>query len=308
MDLTEVQRRTLETLIRPDEAREAPAGLAGELRARIEGAFEDAPPLGQGPSGPLRLSKERLNDLARCRGLFQSGLLGEREPYEMSFRTAAGTLLHKTVELGVGLREPPDPWTLGERAVSRLREDRRFGPYWESVSSAAQDEILAEAVRGLEMFTASFPPLGPLRTRLAPIAEFPLRAEFAGGKLVVSGAIDLVLNRPHRSMATRLLVDLKSGGAWPEYPEDMRLYALLYTLRFGVPPLRVATVFLVSGEWQAEEVEPETLFHAADRVVEAVAVARELTEEAGETVLNPGPWCGWCPRRTACPAARGRVA
>ena len=117
----------------------------------------------------------------------------------------------------------------------------------------------------------------------------------------------VVLNRPEPSRSTRLLLDLKSGGAWPEHPEDMRLYALLYTLRFGVPPLRVATVFLSSGEWQAEEVSEDTLVHAADRVVRAARAAAELAEGREER-LTAGPYCSWCPRRSACPAARERVA
>ena len=45
----------------------------------------------------------------------------------------------------------------------------------------------------------------------------------------------------------------------------MRFYALLMTLRFGVPPYRVASLFLDSGEWQAEEVAEETLFHRRSR-------------------------------------------
>ena len=55
--------------------------------------------------------------------------------------------------------------------------------------------------------------------------------------------------------------------AWPEHVEDMRLYALLFTLRFGVPPLRVASFFLRSGECQPEDVSEEMLVRAADRVI-----------------------------------------
>jgi hypothetical protein len=49
----------------------------------------------------------------------------------------------------------------------------------------------------------------------------------------------------------------------------MRFYALLLALRFGVPPYRVATLYLDSGEWQAEDVDARVLERAADRVVEA---------------------------------------
>jgi hypothetical protein len=82
----------------------------------------------------------------------------------------------------------------------------------------------------------------------------------------------------------------------------MRFYALLITLRFGVPPYRVASLFLESGEWQAEEVGERELFHAAERVVTAARAAAALI--AGRTpALSPGPWCSWCARSLTCPVA-----
>jgi hypothetical protein len=77
------------------------------------------------------------------------------------------------------------------------------------------------------------------------------------------------------------------------------------TLRFGVPPYRVASLFLDSGEWQAEEVEEEILFHAADRVVSAARAARALLG-GREPDLTPGPWCAWCPRAFVCPSAEAQ--
>jgi hypothetical protein len=97
------------------------------------------------------------------------------------------------------------------------------------------------------LFQGSFPPLKPLRRELAPISELRVRAELLGGDLVLSGQIDLVLGVPDRlepNRATRLVVDLKTGSAYPEFAEDMRFYALVMTLRFGVPPYRAASLFL----------------------------------------------------------------
>jgi hypothetical protein len=101
---------------------------------------------------------------------------------------------------------------------------------------------------------------------------------------------------------TRLAIDLKTGSAYPNYVEDNRFYALLLTLRFGVPPYRVASLFLEGGTWQAEDIHEELLFHAADRVIEAARAAHAL--QAGrDAALNPGPWCRWCPRAATCPSA-----
>ncbi len=121
--------------------------------------------------------------------------------------------------------------------------------------------------------------------------------------MTVVGKVDLMLNRPDPARGTRILIDLKTGRAWPDHPEDMRLYALLYTLRYGVPPYRVATLFLGSGSAQAELVTEQTLDRAADRVVTAVRTAAEMSN-GGRPELRPGPHCARCPRRPSCPALR----
>ena len=102
--------------------------------------------------------------------------------------------------------------------------------------------------------------------------------------------------------AQRLLIDLKTGGAYPEHAEDNRAYALLHTLRFGVPPYRVASFFLEGGTWQAEDVHEELLFHAADRVIATARAAASL-RGGRDPLLTPGRWCSWCPRADVCPEA-----
>ena len=142
------------------------------------------------------------------------------------------------------------------------------------------------------------------RRVLAPAAERWIKVCLAGGRVSISGRVDLMVGRFEPRLATRVLVDLKTGGAWPEHVEDMRLYALLFTLRFGVPPLRVASFFLRSGECQPEDVSEEMLVRAADRVIAAVRTASRLLTGAGDAAaLTPGPWCDWCPRRATCPEA-----
>ena len=107
--------------------------------------------------------------------------------------------------------------------------------------------------------------------------------------------------------ATRLAIDLKTGRAWPEHAEDMRFYALVLALRFGVPPYRVATLYLESGEWQSEDVDARVLEHAAGRVIAAVRSA--CGARAGRPLpLTPGPYCTWCPRTATCPSSAARVS
>jgi hypothetical protein len=196
---------------------------------------------------------------------------------------------------------------LAERAAASLDSDRQFTAFWRELDQLDRDALLMGSVQVLESFRASFPPLRAFRRVLAPVCEHWLEATFAGGAVTVLGRVDLVLNRPRPARATRVLVDLKTGRAWPDHPEDMRLYALLYTLRYGVPPFRVATLFLSSGVPQAELVDERLLEHAADRVVSAVRSATELAAGRRPPDLRPGGYCPRCPRRDSCPAAR-RVA
>ena len=301
MQLTDPQQRTLQQLIGTGERPTFPSDLPQRLRDRIEEAVR-----GLDLSESLWLGKEKLNDLGRCEGTFQSKLAGEAPPFEHGRASAAGVLQHRAIEVVVGAREPLDPHTSVDLAVQRtVDKEERFAEYWGGISEPERDEIQMEVVRRTILFEASFPPLRELRRELTPATELSVRAELLGGSLVVSGKLDLLLGAPDRlepMRATRIAIDLKTGGAYASYAEDNRLYALILTLRFGVPPYRVASFFLESGTWQAEDVAEGMLVHAADRVIDAARAAAAL-RLGREAVLTPGPWCAWCPRARVCPAA-----
>lgn len=302
MDLTDPQRRTLERLIGTGPRPTFPGDLSQHLRDRIEEAVR-----GLDLAEPLWLGKEKLNDHARCEGKFLSLIAGESPPFSHGPKSAAGVLLHKAVEVEVGSRDPLDPHTIAARAAERLCDrDERFDEYWRDIDRSEQEDVLMEVVRQVTLFQGSFPPLRELRRDLGPVSELRVKAELLGGTLVLSGQIDLVLGLPDGldpARATRLAIDLKSGAAHAEYPEDMRFYALLLTLRFGVPPYRAASLFLDSGEWQSEDVDEAILHHAVDRVIGAARAAAALSN-GREPELRPGPYCAWCPRNAVCPAAQ----
>ena len=300
MELSPSQRRTLDRLIGPGERPVFSADVVSRLRDRIEEAIRAVE-----LADPLWLGKSSLNDLARCPGLFDAVRAGERGPFSFTARFAAGRLAHKAVELEVAGREDRDPHGLVEEAADRLGEDEGFRGFWDGLDGLRRDETLMDAAKTLELFRSTMPPLRRMRRELAPSTEWHVRVELLGGAVVLSGTMDLVLGsaspvEPGR--ATRLAIDLKTGRAWPEHAEDMRFYALLLALRFGVPPYRVATLYLDSGEWQAEDVDERILDRAAERVIGAVrAVA---ASEAGRTLdLTPGQYCRWCPRAAVCPAS-----
>ena len=305
LELTPLQHRTLNGLIGTGERPLFSADVPTRLRDRIEEAARALE-----LSEPLWLGKSNLNDLARCPGLFDAVRAGERGPFAFSARFAAGRLAHKAVELEVAGREDRDPHGLVEDAAERLTEDDAFRTYWDGLDGLHRDETLMRAAKTLELFRSTLPPLRRMRRELAPSTEWHVRVELLGGAVVLSGTLDLVLGsgspaEPGR--ATRLAIDLKTGRAWSEHAEDMRFYALLLALRFGVPPYRVATLYLDSGEWVAEDVDERVLGRAADRVIEAVRAAA-ATEAGRASPLRPGPYCTWCPRTTTCPSSAARTA
>jgi RecB family exonuclease len=293
VDLTPVQRRTLEQLIDREPATRLPDGFDAVLRERIETAVRET-----GLAGDLTLSKSKLNTLDHCEGAFAADLAGESEPFVHRPATMVGNLVHKAVELDVGGREDVPPRSLAERAAVRLGDEAAFGGAWRGITPEEQDEVLAEAVRQIELFVATFPPLRPLRDRLRPVAEMSVRTELAGGGLLLAGRVDLALSPP----SGRVLLDLKTQDAWPEHAEDMRFYALLAILRFGVAPSRVATVYLASGSWQPEDVDESSLDRAVERVVHGIGAAARARDGASPA-LTPGPHCSWCPRRATCPVS-----
>jgi hypothetical protein len=296
-ELTGVQRRTLEGLIRVRHT-PPPEDVVRRLRARLERAMREL-----APREPVFLTKARLTSADRCEGRFQAATLGEGTAFEHGPKTAGGLLMHRAIELDVGGRAQRDPRILVELAERRLTdEDRAFDAYLLTLDAPGRDELVMRTTGALELFRETFPPLRPMRAELAPITEWHLRAVVADGALILDGRIDLTLGRRPPEGTGRLLVDLKGEGAWPEHAEDMRFYALMHALRFDVPPARVATFFLASGEWQLEDVTERTLERAAARVIRAARISAQL--EAGRSpALTPGRYCGWCPRRDGCPSA-----
>lgn len=305
LELTPAQRRTLEGLIGTGERPAFAPDVVPRIRDRIEEAARTVE-----LAEPLWLGKSNLNDLARCPGLFDAVRAGERGPFAFTARFAAGRIAHKAVELEVVGREDRDPHGLVEEAVERLSDDDAFRAYWDGLDGLRRDETLMQAAKTLELFRSTLPPLRRMRRELAPSTEWHVRVELLGGAVVLSGTLDLVLGSAspaEPARATRLAIDLKTGRAWPEHAEDMRFYALVLALRFGVPPYRVATLYLDSGEWVAEDVDERVLGRAADRVIEALRAA--AASEAGRPLdLRPGPCCTWCPRAQSCPSSAARPA
>jgi PD-(D/E)XK nuclease superfamily len=302
---TPVQERTLVELMGSRSERPVfPATLADDLRTDLDRRLAPVKAfLREGEH--LVAKKSALTDLhQRCEGLFVANTVGE-SAFEYGFPLAVGKVVHKAVEVGVyapGLAESD----LVDRVLERLgSDDQAFASFLATLDPIDRSELQAEAVRQLVVFRATFPPLEKSWT---PSVEMSLKVMVADGNVLLHARPDLCLGGTDQAepmRARRLILELKTGFDRPEHDEDVRLYALVATLFFGVPPFRVATVSLESGTWRAQEVTEDLLRGAVRRVADGCVRAAELLA-GSEPSLRAGRWCGWCPRNLSCPASSVR--
>src|SRR5690606_13016322 len=154
--------------------------------------------------------------------------------FEWSVPTARGTVAHKAVELSVHWRGEPTPTELVDEALGRLSNGGDgLAEFLQLCSEVDLTELRGHAPARVTKVGASFP---PLQARWRPVTESRARVELAGGRIILSGKVDLSLGQARGTTAGKVLIDLKTGGFAPAHLDDLRFYALLETLRIGVPP------------------------------------------------------------------------
>jgi hypothetical protein len=243
----------------------------------------------------LWVSKHLLSSVHGCEGLF---LAQDEETFAWTPQTARGTVAHKAIELSVSWRGDPSAGELVDEAIARLiASNDRIGDYLGALGEGERAELHGEATERVNMFLECFPRLEP---RWRPVAESRLRADLNDDRIVLSGKVDLTVGRAEGVRAGKVLIDLKTGGFAPSHRDDLRFYALIETLRLGVPPRLLASYYLDGGRLQQEVVSEDTLAVAFERVVAGADAAVALRHEGREPVLRPGAPCRWCPRRSAC--------
>lgn len=295
--LTPTQQRVMADLFdRHGDRRAFDRGLGQELLALLEAGV--APYVADvQPDDALWVSKRMLGQVHTCEGW----LLADREaPFEWTVPAARGTIAHKAVELSVTLRECPPPLDLVDVAIQRLiASDTSIGPWLLDADPAVLAQVRGDAADWVVKFDDTFP---PLRRAWRPRLESPLTVQLCGGRVVLRGKVDLALGRAEGTTARVLVVDFKTGRPHGGFADDLRFYALLETIRVGVPPFRLATFSLDSGTWVAEDVDEAVLASAARRTVDAVAKLVEL-EDGRPPDLRPGQACRWCPAAQTCAVA-----
>ena len=241
----------------------------------------------------LYVSKARLTSVLGCE---VRHLAEEEAGFRWTVPTARGAIAHKAVELLVFARPGATAVEMVDEVMAAAIDDRRvlgqsLTDFLQALGELDGARLRSESTRLAAAFLDVFP---PLKTAWAPVAEPAYRVELLDGRLVLSGRPDLVLGRPDGFTAKRVVIDWKSGSVRQEHLDDLRFYAVLVTMRQGIPPLRVGTVYLESGTVEARAVDEDLLEAGLRRTI---AGTRRLVElgAGAEPALRPGPACAWCP-------------
>lgn len=296
-ELNPAQREVLDALRAPERPRPRYGpGLRDELRRHLEGELASVAGL---LDRPVFVSKRALADVVACEAHHVAQTASD---FEWNVATARGVVVHRAIQLGVFRRDAPAPLELVDDALERLADDpdAAVADYVLALPEAERAELRRAASEVVSSFVELWP---PLPRRWVPRTETPLRAELCGGTVVLSGRVDLSLGAPEGDRAGRVLVDLKTGAAAPGHLHDLRFYALLETLRCGVPPLRLASSYLEEGRLAVEDVDEDVLEAAVRRTVRGVRAVLELRLGLRSPSLTPNPACRWCPARESCEGA-----
>lgn len=275
-------------------------GLADALRARLEAGTSE--PLGHWTEPSLWLSKGALFAVRNCEGNFVASRLTQDEhisPTEAPpIGVVNGIVTHRAIQLAHTHPGYPVADLVAAAVAGCIDSDEKVAAFWFNSGAAAQSDLLVSATSRTMGLLDSWPALHPT---WAPRFEEALQVKV--GRLTLSGRVDLLLGRPRPDgKQTMLICDWKSGGLKDDHLIEADLYALLATLRFGVPPYRSTVYSLASGDWTDPDVTEERLVAACDWVIESVrAIVDTLTEQRPPT-LTPSGACLWCPASATCPA------
>lgn len=295
--LTPAQRRVVDELMARDQPRPTfDRSLRDELQARLEAALA---PVADRLDDALWVSKHALAQVHTC----EANYLAEREWSGWTVATATGEVVHRSVQLSVADAGRTTPLELVDHTMADLAADQAgsLGPFVAGLSPAGRGELRAQACNAVSTFFECWP---PLPASWWPRTELPVRAELCGGRVVLSGKIDLCLGHAVGTEARCLFVDLKTGGRYAAHLDDLRFYALIQTLRVGVPPFRVASYYLDSASFAAEDVTIETLEIAVRRTEDGARKMAELQAGTRAPVVTPCPRCRYCRIRASCDGAR----
>jgi hypothetical protein len=293
-ELTPRQEEIRSELLLVGQERPAPDRALGRSmreRARLELAAVSAGlPVGH----KVLANKHRLSQAHTCPGYLRAS----DGDFAWTVKNVRGRVVHRAIEglIMSAYRRPP--LALAQAAIDELVADDggsgSAGQLLRELSEGQRQDLVRDVNDVLVKLVADWPPLVD-----AWLPRVESQARFAVGKVSLRAQFDLALGVPSGSQARTFVVDFKSGEPRPVHRQDARFYAIVDTLRSLTPPYRVATYYLDSGDWEADDVDEPFLEEAWAWVMEGVR--RIVAVESGaDLTMEPGETCQWCPARDDC--------
>lgn len=278
----------------------ADPGLVEELRdSLLSGLDEVAASLPDGER--LFLGKTSLAALA-CDGRYLDLV---DSPFAWSGQMVAGKLIHRTLELDHATTRSEAPDALVRHAWDEMATAQDgladFVNGMKPIEGSLMRQQVAQRVTEYRDLWPHLPAGVPLRME----ERMQVRVDNGVSSVVVQGTPDVVFGNVRDDRCRLMLVDLKTGHRNPMTErQDLRLYALLATIKYGQTPFRWATYYVAEGAWDAEDLDPDLLRGAVQRVLDGARKAARLRRDtAAELRLVPGAWCRFCGRRPDCEVA-----
>jgi len=300
-ELSPVQQDVLDQLgaVAADRP-EFPAELRYELRGELEKMLaETVERLDRDVS--IFANKHAISAVLGCEVKY----LAEKEFPGWSVPLAKGSVVHKAIELSVNWRGDPLPADIVDEALGSLENSELgLGEFVGRLDEVDRAELRGEAVGLLTAFTECWP---PLKREWRPVTEARVRLELFDKKIVLQGKIDLTLGRADGLRSGKVLIDLKSGTTRAHHLDDLRFYALVETIKIGVPPRLLASYYLDQGRFHTESVNEELLFTTVRRIGDSINKMIDLETNDRDPIRLVGPQCRWCKVLDTCEQGRAHL-
>lgn len=293
-ELNPQQRDVRDELLLYGQPRPTPDRALG--RALRHRAIEELTALADGldPSDWIRVDKHRLSQAHTCTGYLRAR---STEDFTWSVANVRGKVLHRALEGLIMSAYRRAPLELAGAAIDELAEDeddRTPGPFLADLPAGDRQDLARDVNDLLVKFVSDWP---PVLAGWSPRVESPVKLAF--GPIHLQAQFDLALGVPMGDESRTFIVDFKSGWSNNDHRQEACFYGLMETLRSRVPPYRVATYYLDSGEYTVDDVDEELLHATFDWLVEGVR--RIILARSEEPVTyEPSAACRWCPARTDC--------
>jgi hypothetical protein len=277
--------------------------FAGGLREQLEDALAEAALVLPLDAPPLRITKRVLEDVLGCEAMYLACKGLEPPATEELLR---GRMVDALFQQWVGCGRFDSPY---EDALIALDIDDSGDlpasrALIEALSSEDQERLAIEVRAHARSIEQHF---GRVPRSWFPRTQEQITVPLCGGRIILSGRVDLALGPYPRKRRTTCLLEVKSGHVRPEDRAELGFYAVIETLRVGAPPFAVAAFYTSTAGLDVIPVTEEFLLTAVHRIIKGTKTVCELAG-GREPDRTPNLGCGRCPELTRCEPGQQAIA